>query len=123
MSAGDSGTLDEGSLAEATKAAEDGNLRAGDLEPIRICLLCEVDANCTARESLTDCGGHSDELTAKTRELQMTLGRKGKRAWPSSGTGLPSKGQSTAFLSFMLIVRARMCVCVCVWEKREEEGE
>lgn len=51
------------------------SFRAGDPEPIRTCLLWEVDANCTARESLTDRWDHSDELTAKTPELLMTLGK------------------------------------------------
>ena len=45
------GRLNEGSLAENIATAGDENFRAGDPEPIRTCLLCEVDTNCTARES------------------------------------------------------------------------
>lgn len=54
-------SLNEGSLAEDVTTAGDENFRAGNMEPARTCLLCEVDTNCTARESLT-----SDELTEKS---------------------------------------------------------
>ena len=68
-------SLNEGSLAEDVTTAGDKNFRAGDLEPIRTCLLCEVDTNCTARESLTDHWDLSDELTEKTLKLLITLGK------------------------------------------------
>lgn len=45
-------SLNEGSLAEDVTTAGDENFRAGNMKPARTCLLCEVDTNCSARESL-----------------------------------------------------------------------
>lgn len=64
--------LNEGSLAEDVTTAGDENFREGELESVRTCLLCEVDTNCTSRESLTDHWDLGDELTEKTQKLLMT---------------------------------------------------
>ena len=118
MSGGDSGSLDEGSLAEASKAAGDENLSAGVPEPMRTCLLCEVDANRTTRESLTDRWGHSDELTAKTRAAD-DFGKEGQEGLAWLWDWVTKQRPEHSFsVSFMFIV----CVCVCVCVGGEEKG-
>lgn len=64
--------LNKGGLAEDVTTAGDENFREGELESVRTCLLCEVDTNCTSRESLTDHRDLGDELTEKTQKLLMT---------------------------------------------------
>lgn len=115
-------SLNEGSLAEDITTAGDENFRAGDLEPIRTCLLCEVDTNCTARESLTDHWDLSGELTEKTLKLLMTLGKQDKRANMGTEPVGQAKGSSR-----LLCIICYFCVCVCARAsthlERETEGE
>ena len=111
-------SLNEGSLAEDITTAGDENFRAGDLEPIRTCLLCEVDTNCTARESLTDHWDLSGELTEKTLKLLMTLGKQDKRANMGTEPVGQAKGSSR-----LLCIICYFCVCVCVCARKHAFGE
>lgn len=112
-------SLNEGSLAEDVTTAGDENFRAGDLEPIRTCLLCEVDTNCTAGESLTGHWDLSDELTGKTLKLLMTLGKQGKRA--NMGTGPAGQAKGSSWLLCAICYYSLVSVCVCLERETERE--